>query len=359
MRVARPAPDVRRWWRRPRGLLVGAGSLVVAVGIAVVVAFVVNGLGSQAPPRSALPQRITGQVQLPGDGSRFDYASVDAGRGLLFIAHLGASEVIEVDLRAHRVVRTIPNLPQVHGVLVVPALHRIYATSTGTNQVVGLDEDTGAVVTRSPTGDYPDGLAFDQRRAAIWTTNETGGTETVIDAATGNGRGSVELGGEVGNVVYDPAADQMWVAVQGRNDLAAIDPATLTVTHRVPLPGCDHPHGLAIDPGTRLGFVACDGNATLLTVDLTTGQTLGSSPVGPQPDVLAYDQTTHRLYVAAESGWVVILDLRDRQLRVVGSDHLADGAHVVAVDELTHHSYYPVPAGADGHPALLEAEPLP
>jgi DNA-binding beta-propeller fold protein YncE len=355
--VARPARDVRHRWQ-PRGLLVGAGALVVAVAIAMVVVFVA-GLGSQPPPRSALPQQITGQVQLPGDGSRFDYASVDSGRGLLFIAHLGASEVIEVDLRADRVVRTIPNLPQVHGVLVVPALHRVYATATGTNQVIGLDEDTGAVATRSPTGDYPDGLAFDQRRAAIWTTNETGGTETVIDAATGNGRGSVDLGGEVGNVVYDPAADQMWVAVQGRNDLAAIDPATLTVTHRVPLPGCDHPHGLAIDPGNRLGFVACDGNATLLTVDLTTGQTLGSNPVGPQPDVLAYDQTTHRLYVAAESGWVVILDLRDRQLSVIGSDHLADGAHVVAVDQLTHRSYYPVPAGADGHPALLEAQPLP
>ena len=58
-------------------------------------------------------------------------------------------------------------------------------------------------------------------------------------------------------------------------------------------------------------------NGTPLTVDLTTGQTLGSSPVGPQPDVLAYDQTDHRLYVAAESGWVVILDLRDRRLTVV------------------------------------------
>ncbi|WP_298800958.1 hypothetical protein [Pseudonocardia sp. 73-21] len=65
-----------------------------------------------------------------------------------------------------------------------------------------------------------------------------------------------------------------------------------------------------------------------------------------------------RLYVAAESGWVSLLELHDRRLSVVGSDHLADGAHVVAVDELTHHSFYPLPAGADGHPALLEAEPL-
>jgi hypothetical protein len=145
------------------------------------------------------------------------------------------------------VMRVRPSGPNLNDVLRARNLTSDSSTVTITNQVVGLDEDTGAVVTRSPTGDYPDGLAFDQRRAAIWTTNETGGTETVIDAATGKGRGSVDLGGEVGNVVYDPAADQMWVAVQGRNDLAAIDPATLTVTHRVPLSGWDHPHGLAID----------------------------------------------------------------------------------------------------------------
>lgn len=331
---------------------------VVLAAVAAVIWFVMSGHGSRLPPRVALPQRIIAQVSLPGDGSRFDYASSDDQRGLLFIAHLGASEVIEIDTHARHVVRTIPNLSQVHGVLVVPLLHRIYATATGTNKVVGLDEDTGRVLTRSPTGDYPDGLAYDPHRNTVWVTNETGGTETVIDATTGAPRGSIDLGGEVGNVAYDPSGDRMWVAVQGRGDLAELDPATLAVTRRVPLPGCDHPHGLSLDPAARLGFVACDANATLLTVDLATGQTIGSDPVGAQPDVLAYDPGAHRLYVAAESGWVSLLELHDRRLSVLGSDHLADGAHVVAVDELTHHSFYPLPAGADGHSELLEAEPL-
>ena len=88
---------------------------------------------SHQPTPIALPLRTTGELALPGNSSRFDYASLDTGWGLLFIAHLGASEIIEVDIHAHHVVRTILNLPQVHGVLVVPALHRVYATATGTN----------------------------------------------------------------------------------------------------------------------------------------------------------------------------------------------------------------------------------
>lgn len=338
-----------RWW---------AAAAAGVVLVALVAALVVVNRDPTTPP-SPLPLRPAGELALPGDSSRFDYASLDAGRGLLFIAHLGASEVIEVDIHAHQVLRTIPNIADVHGVLVVPALHRVYATATGDNQVLGLDEDTGAALTRAPTGSNPDGMAYDPHRGALWTTNETGGTETITDATTGAVRGTVELGGEVGNVAYDPTIDQMLVAVQGRDDLAIIDPAALAVTRRVPLPGCDHDHGLTLDPAAQLAFVACDANAALLTVDLTTGRITGTNRVGNTPDVLAYDQAAHRLYVAAESGTVTIADLHQQQLTVIGSDHLADGAHVVAVDPGTHHSYFPVPAGTDRHPVLLEREPAP
>ncbi|MGI8305819.1 YncE family protein [Saccharopolyspora hattusasensis] len=218
------------------------------------------------------------------------------------MAHLGTSEVIEVDVHAGRVVRVIPNVSQAHGVLTVPALHRVYATATGSNAMVALDEDSGQVISQSLTGEYPDGLAYDPRRNTVWTTNERGGSETVIDATSGVVRGTVALGGQVGNVAYDPASDQMLVAVQGRNELAVLDPSKLAVTRRIALPGCDHDHGLALDPAQRLAFVACDGNAVLLTVDLNAGTVTGTAPVGQEPDVLAYDPDAQRLYVAAESG---------------------------------------------------------
>jgi len=153
-----PAVTAHSGWRSRQRLLLVAVVLVVAVGGLV---FALVGPRSAAPTERPLPLRPAGEISLPGDSSRFDYASLDQARGLLFIAHLGASEVVEVDLRAQRVVRTIPNLPGVHGTLVVPALHRVYASATGANTMVMLDEDTGAVVGRAATGDYPDGLAYD------------------------------------------------------------------------------------------------------------------------------------------------------------------------------------------------------
>jgi hypothetical protein len=69
--------------------------------------------------------------------------------------------------------------------------------------------------------------------------------------------------------------------------------------------------------------------------------------------VLAFDPGAGQLYVAAESGWLSILTERNRRLTVTASGHLADDAHVVAVDPQTHRSYFPVPVGPDGRPALL------
>ena len=145
----------------------------------------------------------------------------------------------------------------------------------------------------------------------------------------------------------------MLVDVQGANILAVIDRVSLTVIRRVALPGCDHDHGLVLDPAARLAFVACDGNAMLLTVDLDSWQVIDKHRVGRDPDVLADDPSTHSLYVAAESGWLTVLDEHGCHLTVTGSGPLAPDAYVVAVDAGTHRSSLPVPAGRDGRPTLL------
>jgi len=94
---------------------------------------------------------------------------------------MGAGQVIEVDVRVGKVVRTIDGLDDVHGVIVVPKLHRVFATATGTNELVSLDEDSGRELGRAPTGAYPDGLAYNPDANTVWTTNEEAGTETVVE----------------------------------------------------------------------------------------------------------------------------------------------------------------------------------
>jgi hypothetical protein len=179
--------------------------------------------------------------------------------------------------------------------------------------------------------------------------------ETVLDARSGQPEATVPLGGKAGNVRYDPADDQVLVDVQTRNEFAVIDPHSRTVVDRVPVPGCDHDHGLLVVD--RRAFVACDGNDTLVTLALPGFTQLGRSDLGHDPDVLAADPDRGLLYVAAESGVLTSIDLRPSAGRVIGRAHLADDAHVVAVDLRTGRAYFPVPDAGNGRPGLLITTP--
>jgi YVTN family beta-propeller protein len=129
----------------------------VAALISTLTAPVAANAASPAPP---LPLKTLMDVPLGGRATRLDYASVDADRQLLFIAHLGDGEVIVVDTETHRLVKRIANVAQVHGVLAIPELGRVYASATGTNEVVAIDEKSLEVTARMPGGIYPDGLAY-------------------------------------------------------------------------------------------------------------------------------------------------------------------------------------------------------
>jgi DNA-binding beta-propeller fold protein YncE len=292
---------------------------------------------------AALPLKTVATVPLPGGSSRLDYASVDPGRHRLYVAHLGGGLVIVFDTKKRRVVKTIP-APGAHGVLSVPTIGRVYATATNDRQLLTIDERTNRVLARAPAGEYPDGIAYDSADRRVFVSDESGGAEFVFTAA-GHGLGSIDLGGEAGNVQYDPVSKHVLADVQSRNEVAVINPRTKRIIRRVSLPGCDHDHGLNVDAPRRLAFVACDGNAKLLTLDLRTMKVAGTAGIGGSPDVLAFDPGLRRLYIAAETGEVAVFQERGRRLKKLGEDLLAPEAHVVAVDPTTHLVYFPLQSG--------------
>ena len=303
-----------------------------------------------------LPLKPVARVALPGPSVRFDYESLDPDTNRLYIAHMDAGTLLVFDVeRTRRLVRSIP-APGVHGVIAVPRLGRVYASATDAREVLTIDAGTGRVLARAPAGEYPDGLAYDPAQRHVFVSDESGGVETVLNAA-GHRIATIALGGEAGNVQYDAGSGLVLADVQTRNAVAVIDPRTNRLVRRIPLPGCNHDHGLLVDATRRLAFVACDANAKLLTLDLRTMKVTGVATVGDSPDVLAFDSSLRRLYVAAESGVVAAFAEHGRSLDKLGQSFLAPFAHSVAVDPRTHLVYFPLQSGSAGPPQLLIMTP--
>jgi DNA-binding beta-propeller fold protein YncE len=294
-------------------------------------------------------------VPLPGSATRFDYQTLDDPGGRLYIAHMGAGQVIAVDTRRRRVLGVVEGLPRVTGVLAVPELQRLYASPTGLHAVAIIDAKTLQIVDRVGRIGFPDGIAYAPTARKIFVSDESGGGELVIDARQDRATGTIALGGEAGNTVFDPGSGCILVAVQTRNEVVAIDPASERLVGRYRLAGAARPHGLSVDAARRLPFVANEENATLLVVDLRTMRVTGGHPIGQDPDVLAFDPGWRRLYVAAESGSITAFEEREGGLVQAGALKLPH-AHSVAVSPATHLLYVPL-ANVRGRPVLriLEA----
>jgi len=297
---------------------------------------------SSGPPAGVgnLPLTTVWAVRLPGRSTRFDYADVDPGRHLLVVAHLGDSTVVALDVATRAVVWQAHGIASVHGVRAVPSLGLVFATATGTNEVVALDEATGAEQRRAPTGPGPDGVAYDPATGRLLVSDMNGDTVTVVDAHSMQPVGRVRVGSRVGNLQTGPGGVGL-AAAGSTNTLAVFSPATLTVDRQIALPGCRGAHG--VQQAGPLVWVACEDDATAVAVDLAAGRVVARIRVGATPDVVAYDAAAGRLYVAAESGEVTVVDTAAR--RVIARRRLAPGAHTVAVDPADRLVLFPLAAG--------------
>jgi DNA-binding beta-propeller fold protein YncE len=71
----------------------------------------------------------------------------------------------------------------VDGIVAVPELRRVYASSaTDAQQIAVIDADNLAVHSTVRSPGYPDGLAYAPELGGVYVSDEKNGNETIIDA---------------------------------------------------------------------------------------------------------------------------------------------------------------------------------
>lgn len=313
----------------------------------------ISTVSSQTPEQP--PLKKVADIPLPGKAVRFDYQSLDASHGRLYIAHMNADQLVVFDTKKREVVANLNGFPSVHGVWAVPEIGRVYASATGEHKVAVVDMQNLKTIAKAGPVHYPDGIAYAPDAKRVFISDEHGDADAVIDATTNELVTAIPLGGGAGNTVFDSGSGRILVAVHEKNELVAIDPVAAKIVGRYPMPGIESPHGVALDLNSRLAFVAGEENNKLALVDLTNMQVLAIYPVGKDPDVLAFDPGLKQLYVSAESGNVTVFRETGKTLVNIGSLSMPH-AHTVSVDPETHLVYFPL-QNLDGHPVLRIMEP--
>ena len=309
-----------------------------------------------SPP--ALPLTLVADVPLPGAATRFDYQWIDPAARRLYVAHLGDGALVVLDLDAQRVVREVPGIPSVHGVVAAPSEHVVIATATAAKALVVIDDRSFQVKARIAAGEYPNGLAFDPASGRAFVSNNAGHGIGVVDVRAEKALPGIDIGGGAGNTQFDLVTGHVLAAVHGSPVIVDIDPQKAQIAGRIALHDVTSCHGLVVASARRLAFAACRGaGPTLAVVDLAARVQTHALPLPSGIDVLAFDDGLGRLYAASENGTVAVFRVAgDGSVAEMAHAFLAPNAHSVAVDPATHRVYFPL-ENVDGKPVLRVMAP--
>jgi DNA-binding beta-propeller fold protein YncE len=322
-------------------------------GIAGALALLVSLLGAQA--QAATPQyHLAHQVPLPGDDGWDDLTFDDAGHRL-FIAHGTQVQVVDTDHLTPA--GNIPDTPGVHGIALAPDVGHGYISAGRSNTIVVFDMKSLARLKEiKATGDNPDAMLYDAATHRVFSFNGRGRNATAIDTRTDEVVGTIALDAKPEFAVSD-GKGRVYVNLEDKNSIAQIDPQQLKVTAVWPISGCEEPSGLAIDIAGQRLFAGC-GNKVMAVVDAKSGHTIGTAPIGEGVDGAKYDPGVKLAFApcGGEAVLTVIATGAGGKPEVVQSVATQRGARTLALDERTHRlflvtaSFGPPPAATPEHP---------
>jgi YVTN family beta-propeller protein len=297
------------------------------------------------------PYTKLAEIHIGGAGN-FDYLTVDPPAKRLYLSH--GNEVVVIDLTNNTIAGRIADTPGVHGIAVAPGGHVFTSNGRGNNVSV-VDPKTLATLSKVETGANPDSIIYEPKDKAIYAFNHTGGSATVIDAATGKVVATVPLEGAVETGASDPGLGKVFVNIEDKDEVMVIDTATHKVTAKWPIAPAEGGTGMAIDPATHRIFVG--GGKVLVMMDAQSGKVVANVPICNGTDATSFDPGTKNVFVSCSDGRTTVAHMDSpAKLSPVETITTARGARTIAVDPTTHRVYV---AAQDYQPVDPNAAPPP
>jgi YVTN family beta-propeller protein len=243
--------------------------------------------GRAAVPAAPADYHLTRSVSL-GAPERWDYVVYDRPSHRVYVAH--GDHLTVVDGRTGRIIGQVTGIPGgTHGIAISHAAGLGYTDDGEAGEGVAFSLKTLKVVKHLKAAPDADAVTIDPTSGHVFIVDGDPGLLTVIDPKTDRVVATVHVGSKM---EYAVAGDNGKVYVNGvaKREIYRVDTATNQVDATWPIPGCEAPHGLAIDTATHRLFSSCE-NQQLVVVNADTGATVASLPIGRGTDAAAFDPT--------------------------------------------------------------------
>jgi len=265
-----------------------------------------------------------------GAPDRWDLLTFDPESHRVYIAH--GDRVTVVDVPAGKVVGNVEGLPGgTHGVAVIASLHRGYTDDGKAGTANSFDLGVLKVLKAIPAADDADAIAFDRVSGNLFVIDSDPGKITVIDPRTDTVRATLDGGGKLEIGVAD-GLGKLFVNGEAKREILRIDTRTLNIDARWPIPDCESPHGIAVDPRSHHVFSSC-ANQLMVVVSTQDGSLLAKLPIGAHTDGAAFDPNSRRAFSSNGDGTLTVIgELKPDQFVVLDTVPTALGARTMTID---------------------------
>ncbi|HKP83686.1 MAG TPA: PQQ-dependent catabolism-associated beta-propeller protein [Pyrinomonadaceae bacterium] len=221
-------------------------------------------------------------------GSDPENFAIDDNATRLYIANEDAGTASITDVKANRIINTMPVGLEPEGAAISPDGRWVYITSESSSSVSVIDTQSGHVVKQFLVGARPREAVFTADSARAYVTAENGNVVSVVDTRDHSVTRTIELPRVDGasqlkpkGVIVSADGKRVYVATGRGNSVAVIDGEQLTLLTLIPVG--QRPWGIALTPDGRKLYTANGLSNDVTVIDTSTNKVIGTVKAGDGP----------------------------------------------------------------------------
>jgi len=275
--------------------------------------------------------KVTKRYPVPGDGG-FDYIVFDSSSDRLYVSH--GTEVNVLNANSGKVLGKIEHTPGVHGIAIVPDLHRGFITDGRNASITVFDTKTLETRKTIAVDEDPDFIFHDPQTNRVFVCHGDAGEISAIDPDKEQVVGKIPLGTGAEAAVLDGQGNG-FVNLEETAEVVHFDPKALSLKQKWPITGCKTPTGLAMDRANKRLFIGCRSRV-LAVMDASSGKVLTTLPIGERVDAVAYDPENKMIFASNWDGTVSVIHQKSAdEYESVGDIQTQKSAKTMTIDPKT------------------------
>ncbi len=276
---------------------------------------------------------IPPQPVASGAGHGFDYVTIDAQRRRVYAAHAGNASLLIVNADTGKVLGQV-HVGRMAGVAVNDATGNVYTGDGDDKAVSEVDPVAMKEVHRVSVDGPVDAIAYDAAYHRIYADEDDGTRIFVIDTNTFKQVATITVPGHKPEyIVVDPQTHEVYQNIATDDEIAVIDPKTLTATRIIRTPNIRNNHPLQFNAGNRT--LLAGGENGVLAVYGLDGTPLASAAMPGRVDQCSFDSQRSWLACAASSSIVLYSVPNSGAPKMLAQLPVGARMHTLAIDAAT------------------------